>query len=138
MAKTIKLYRGVSATDYKLASASLIDQNRKLWRDILQLRSVGDFNFPKELSQEINKLQRNQKLERQYFTDRKEIARSYAAEVNGLLVEITVPIVDVLKNFNLEFQNFGLRKKTFEIVYCVPGKVLNRRQTDWKMRVRKI
>ncbi|MGE4133327.1 MAG: hypothetical protein AB7F86_16915 [Bdellovibrionales bacterium] len=58
----------------------------------------------------------------------------YARKVGGLLVEISVPMADVLKHFDIEFQNFGRRKKQFEIVYCVKGSILAKYGKKWKLK----
>ena len=54
-----------------------------------------------------------------------------------MLVELSVPVKDVLQHFDVEFQNFGQRKKRFEIVYAVRGGALARFSAKWKLKVRK-
>lgn len=138
MEKALKLYRGVSASEFNLVSEKLLRKNRDVWRLILSSRAKGNFKFPSDLSKEIIELHSNLRLEKQYFTDSKAIAQSYARKVGGLLIELSVPTSEILKHFSLEFQNFGLRKKNFEIVYCVPGKILNRHRERWKLKVKKL
>jgi hypothetical protein len=52
-------------------------------------------------------------------------------------VELSVPLKDVLKHFDLEFQNFAQRKTNFEVVYCIRGKVLAEHKEKWKLKVKK-
>lgn len=136
MAKTLKLYRGLSSSEFNLATPEVFRENRKAWATILAHRVNGDFKYPSEFDRTITKLHKNLRLEYQYFTDTKNIAEGYARKVGGLLIEISVPLEDILQHFDIEFQNFGRRKKLFEIVYCVQGSTLVKFQTHWKLKTR--
>jgi hypothetical protein len=133
----LKLYRGLSATEFQAASKKLFAENRKTWRSILEHRVRGDFNFPKELDKAITVLHTKLRFEHQYFTDSKSIAEGYAKKVSGIVVEVSVPLNEVIKYFDIEFQNFGRRKKCFEIVYGVKGSILAKFAKSWGLRVRK-
>jgi hypothetical protein len=135
MAKGIlKLYRGLSSDEFNVAAAELFKENKKAWFLILEHRLNGDFDYPRELDRPITTLRKNLRLEYQYFTDSKVIAEVYARKVGGLLVELSVPLSDVLKHFDIEFQNFGRRKKQFEIVYCVKGSTLAKYGKRWRLK----
>lgn len=133
--RTLKLYRGLSAEEFQLASKDLAKRNKATWSAILEKRARGDFRYPAELDQAILALHRDLRLEYQYFTDTKSIAEGYARKVRGLLVELSVPVADLLAHFDVEFQNFGQRKKRFEIVYAVRGATLARLGAKWKLKV---
>jgi len=133
--KSIKLYRGLDAAEFKAVTGKSRASNRRVWQAIVSMRATGDFSYPANLDKDINQLHRNLRLERQFFTDNKLIAKAYASKVSGLLVEVTVPVQDVIKHFDVEFQNFGRRRKQFEIVYCVKGALLSKRAKVWKMKV---
>jgi hypothetical protein len=136
MAKDVlKLYRGISAEDFNLATDEVLKNNRRVWRQILQHRLNGNFDFLADLDESINSLHKSIRLEYQYFTDSKVIAQGYARKVGGNLAEISVPLNDVLKYFDIEFQNFGARKKKFEIVFRVKGSILAKKIKAWKMKV---
>lgn len=134
----LKLYRGLSTQEFNLATDDLLAQNRNVWSAILVLRAKGDFEYPHELDNSIRSLHNNLRLERQYFTDSKKIAEGYARKVDGLLLEVSVPLKDLLKYFDIEFQNFGRRKKQFEIVYRVKGASLAKFGQRWKLKTKKI
>jgi hypothetical protein len=134
----LKLYRGLSAEDFSLISEEVLKENKAVWKSLLENRLLGIFDYPLELDKPIRNLQKNLRLERQYFTDSKEIAEGYAKKVGGILVEISVSLKDVLKHFELEFQNFAQRKTKFEVVYCIRGKVLAEYNEKWKLKVKKI
>jgi hypothetical protein len=132
--KILKLYRGLSSEEFNIATDEVFRQNKATWASILAFRVRGDFNYPRKLDRPINVLHRNLRLEYQYFTDSKLIAKSYARKVGGLLVQVSVPLNDVLKHFDIEFQNFGRRKKQFEIVYCVKGSTLSKHGKRWQLK----
>lgn len=135
MAKRIlKLYRGLSSDEFNLATDGVFKENKRVWSSILANRTNGDFDYPHELDRPITTLHKNLRLEYQYFTDSKVIAEGYARKVGGLLVELSVPLNDVLKHFDIEFQNFGRRKKQFEIVYCVKGSTLAKYGKRWRLK----
>jgi hypothetical protein len=137
IAKSIKLFRGLSANEFQLASNSLLKQNKRIWASILERRAAGQMDYPTALNESITSLQNNLRLERQYFTDSKKIAETYAKKVGGVLVEIQVPLKDVVSFFDIEFQNFGKRKKNFEIVYCVKAAALLKNRKKWNLRVKR-
>ena len=95
--------------------------NKKLWRSILAKWLLGSIGYPLEMDRDLKRLQKNLRLERPYFADSRDMAEGYAKKVKGILMEISVPLKDVLNHFDLEFQNFTQRKFRFEIVYCVRG-----------------
>lgn len=133
--RTLKLYRGISADGFNLASDDVFKKNKKVWASILEHRVKGDFNYPHELDKDINALHKSLRLEYQYFTDNKTIAEGYAKKVGGLIVELSVPLKDVFELFDIEFQNFGRRKKQFEVVYCVKGSALVKHGRRWRLTV---
>ncbi len=135
--KSLKLYRGISAVDFNLATDDVFKENKKVWSSILEHRLNGDFDYPHELDRPITTLHKKLRLEFQYFTDSKAIAEGYAKKVGGLLVELAVPIQDVIKHFDIEFQNFGRRKKQFEIVYCIKGSTLAKYGKRWRLKLQR-
>ena len=132
--KILKLYRGLSSDEFSLATDDVFKENKKVWSSILEYRLNGDFDYPHELDRPITTLHKNLRLEYQYFTDSKVIAEGYARKVGGLLVELSVPFNEALKHFDIEFQNFGRRKKQFEIVYCVKGSTLAKYGKRWRLK----
>jgi len=135
MAKSVlKLYRGLSSDEFNLATDEVFEQNKKAWALIIDRRAKNDLKYPQELDRSITSLHKNLRLEYQYFTDSKSIAVGYARKVGGLLVELSVPLKDILEYFDIEFQNFGRRKKQFEIVYCVKGSILAKHSKRWKLK----
>lgn len=132
--KILKLYRGLSSDEFNLATVEVFKENKKAWSSILEHRLNGEFDYPHHLDRSITTLHKNLRLEFQYFTDSKAIAEGYAKKVGGLLVELSVPIQDVIKHFDIEFQNFGRRKKQFEIVYCVKGSTLAKYGKRWLLK----
>lgn len=135
--KILKLYRGISSAEFNFATEEVIKLNKETWSSILALRVKGNFKFPENLASPIRELHKNLRLEYQYFTDLKVVAEGYARKVGGLLMEISVPVEDVLKYFDTEFQNFSQRKKQFEIVYRVQGSILAQQKTKWRLKVRR-
>ncbi|WP_413289223.1 hypothetical protein [Bdellovibrio sp. HCB337] len=132
--KNLKLYRGLSSDEFSLATDGVFAQNKQAWATILERRVKSDFKYPQELDRSIISLHKNLRLEYQYFTDTKSIAEGYARKVGGLLVELSVPLKDVLEYFDIEFQNFSRRKRQFEIVYCVKGSILAKHNKRWKLK----
>lgn len=132
--KILKLYRGLSSDEFNLATDDVFKENKKVWSSVLENRLNGDFDYPHALDRPITTLHKNLRLEYQYFTDSKVIAEGYARKVSGLLVELSVPLNEVLKHFDIEFQNFGRRKKQFEIVYCVKGSTLAKYGKRWRLK----
>jgi len=130
----MKLYRGIKTREYREKISRQYENN---WRKILKERAKGNFRYPLELDNTIKDLFKFQPLERQNFTDNKEIAEKYAKEEKGLLIEISVPIKEITKHFTLEFQNYAKRRKVFEIVYVVNGSDLAKNRKKWNLKVRK-
>lgn len=133
----VKLYRGISADEFTLATEDLLTENRKTWSRIIENRANGDFSYPHDLNQAITQLHKRTRFEYQYFTDRKLIAQEYVRRVGGLLIELTVPAKDVIHYFDIEFQNFSRRKTSFEIVYRIKGSILSRHAKKWRLQVRR-
>jgi len=133
--KVLKLYHGLSSDGFNLATDEVFEQNKKAWASIIDRRAKNDFKYPQELDRSITSLHKNLCLEYQYFTDSKPIAEGYARKVGGLLVELSVPLKDILEYFDIEFQNFSRRKKQFEIVYCVKGSTLAKNGKKWRIKV---
>jgi len=129
----LKLYRGLVSTDFELLSEKKFQESRVVWRRILAKRAAGDFGYPQDMEAEIKKLAHIGRLEKQFFTDNKKIARAYAKAAKGQLVEISVSLTDLVKYFRLEFQNFGTRKKNFEIVYVVDAARLAKNRKKWRL-----
>lgn len=138
MSKFLKLYRGLSSDEFHLATEDVFKGNKNAWASILENRASGDFGYPASLDQSITRLHKNLRLEYQYFTDARQIAEGYARKVGGILVELNVPLTDVLEYFDVEFQNFSRRKKKFEIVYCVKGSILAKKGRRWKLKIVKV
>jgi hypothetical protein len=133
--KKIKLYRGITADEFIFASDDLVKKNKKMWAQLLSKRAEEDFRYPREMDNAIVELHANLRLEYQYFTDSKSIAYAYAHKARGILLEMTVPVSEIAKHFDLEFQNFSSRKKRFEIVYRVKGSVLKKFNKTWKLKM---
>jgi ABC-type multidrug transport system ATPase subunit len=45
---------------------------------------------------------------------------------------------DLVKKFRLEFQNFGKRKRLFEIVYVISSDELSKNRKKWKFVTKRI
>ena len=133
----MKLYRGIRSEEFELLSAKSWQESRKVWLELIRSREHGNFRYPADLEDKIRDIARIAHLERQHFTDDRKIAERYAKAHKGILVELDVPVLDVVKHFRLEFQNFASRRKKFEIVYVVEAKVITRRARAWKLKVRK-
>lgn len=130
----MKLYRGLKSTEFKIFSDDMAFELRKIWNTVLSRRNKGDWSFPFKLDQEILRGEKLLRLQRQHFTDRRDIALAYAKANNGSLIEIDVPKTDILDHFRIEFQSFGKRKENFEIVYVIEADLLNRNRKKWKLR----
>ncbi len=131
----MKLYRGLKSVEFKYFSEKVQGELNQTWAKILSRRSKGDWSYPKNLDNEILSTEKLLRLERQHFTDQKSIALNYAKTFNGVIIEIDIPIKDILKNFRVEFQNFGKRKTKFEIVYVVDATLLYRNRKKWKVKI---
>lgn len=130
----MKLYRGLKTSEFRHYSDDISAEVRRTWASILKRRSQEDWSFPHELSTEISRLEKLLRLQRQHFTDRRDIALAYAKSNGGTLLEIEVTEKDLLNHFRIEFQNFGKRKKDFEVVYVVDASLLFQNQRRWKMK----
>jgi len=134
--KTIKLYRGMASDVLNLHDRSHFNKQKKFLHWILALRSSGKMQYPDFLDEQVQAFEKLLRTERQHFTDDREIARSYAKKNKGILIEVVVPIHEVVKHFRIEFQNYGKRKKKFELVYVVDGSLLKKNSSRWKLKVR--
>lgn len=132
----MKLYRGIRSDEFEILSSKAWKDSRKIWSEILRLRERGNFRYPKDKEEKIRELARIARLERQHFTDDRKIAERYAKAHEGIVVQLDVPVEDLVKYFRLEFQNFSSRRKKFEIVFVVEATVIARRAKAWKLRVR--
>jgi len=133
----IRLYRGISSDDFKTPTNRQNKITKQKWKSLLERRAQGNYSYPNELNSIILELEMLSRLDYQHFTDNKKIATSYAKKSKGLVIELGVPLIDVMKYFELEFQNFKSRKKQFEIVYRINGTVLNRFSKAWSLKVGK-
>ena len=131
----MKLYRGITSEEYLEHAAEVEGRFKNGWRKILEYRDKGDLSYPEELNDVVIELYKIQPLTRQYFTDNKAITEKYIKSEGGLVVEIDVPIEDILNNFIVEFQNYPKRRDRFEVTYLVHGKVLFDNKDRWKMQV---
>lgn len=131
----MKLYRGLKSSEFKPYSSEIDNDLKGVWRAILSRRSKGNWSFPEHLAEDVLRAEKLLRLQRQHFTDRKDIALSYAKANKGALVEIEVSQEDILSKFRIEFQNFGRRKKSFEIVYVVDAGILHKQRKKWKLKV---
>ncbi len=132
----MKLYRGIKE-DFIFLDEKAQEQNKQIWKKILELRSKGDFSYPQETNSEILTLRKQERLALQNFTDNKKIAERYARQEKGFIVEIDVPKKEILSLFRIEFQNFSKRKEKFELVYVVSGENLHKFAKKWKLKIRK-
>jgi hypothetical protein len=130
----MKLYRGTKAKEFSHFTPDVAAELRNTWDSILTERARGDFGYPDEFNDEILEASRLVRLQRQYFTDDKNIASSYAKENDGTLIEIDLSVADILDHFTIEFQNFAQRKKNFEIVYMVDSSKLYSHAKKWKLK----
>lgn len=133
----MKLYRGISSEDYNEFDKKHQSTYFNNWEIILAIRESGDMDYPERLNSVIIELYKKEYLNRQYFTDRREIAARYAKETNGVLLNINISVSDILRYFILEFQNYSKRRKVFEIVYIVKGQDLFANAKEWHLKVEK-
>lgn len=131
----VKSYRGIKSREFSYLTPQMAAELEETWLKSLKRRAIGDFSYPEGLNERIFSAAKTPRYRRQYFTDRREIAMAYARSHRGLLVEIEVPLKEILASFAIEFQNFALRKKKFEIVYSVESRLLMERGRRWKLRV---
>jgi len=132
----LKLYRGLKAREFSAFTPQIAKELSVTWKNILEIRAKGEFAYPTAINEKILKASRLLRLQRQHFTDQKKIALAYAKANGGTLVEIDVPVAQLLRNFTIEFQNFSQRKKAFEIIYVVDAAKLVKNAKRWKLKVR--
>jgi hypothetical protein len=133
----MKLYRGITSIEYFEHTEEIESRFKDGWRKILEYRNEGDLSYPEELNDVVIELYKTQPLTRQYFTDNKEITEQYIKTAGGLVIEIDVPINEILNNFVIEFQNYSKRRDRFEVTYLVHGKTLLENKGSWKMQISK-
>lgn len=131
----IKLYRGLASDQFQLANRELRKKQNEAWRKILTFRFEKPSEYPAELDSVIRELHGSLRLGRQLFTDSREVAERYAKSVSVVLVEIQVPLDEVIDRFEIEFQNFARRKQPFELVYRASGEVLRKNLKKWKFKI---
>lgn len=129
----MKLYRGIISPTYSPFTPADAKSLKVTWQAILENREQGVFSYPDDLNGEILDAQDLVRLQRQHFTDDKEIAEGYAKLNGGILIEINVPIAEILKYFTIEFQKFAQRKKSFEIVYVIDAAKLHSMAKQWNL-----
>lgn len=133
----MKLYRGITSKEYIEHSEQIENRFKDGWRKILEYREKGDLSYPEELNDIVIDLYKIQSLTRQYFTDNKTITEKYIKSEGGVIIEIDVPMEDVLNYFIIEFQNYSKRRDQFEVTYLVHSKNLLENRSKWKMQVLK-
>lgn len=129
----MKLYRGIASPEYLEHTEEVEGQFKDGWKKILEYREKGDLSYPEELNDTVIELYKTQSLTRQYFTDNKAITEQYG----GVVIEIDVPVEDILNHFIIEFQNYSKRRDQFEVTYLVHGKVLLENKEKWKLQISK-
>jgi hypothetical protein len=82
----MKLYRGMRAKEFAHFTPEIAASLRATWKEILSDRARGDYTYPDELNAEILEASQLSRLQRQYFTDDKEVALSYAKDQGGILI----------------------------------------------------
>ena len=130
----MKLYRGIKSSEYAHFTPEDAKRLKTTWGVILENRAAGDFSYPEDLNLEILDAEDLVRVQRQHFTDVKDIASAYAKKNGGVLIELEVPLEDILKYFTIEFQKFAQRKKNFEIVYVIDASILFRLAKRWKLK----
>jgi hypothetical protein len=130
----MKLYRGIKAKEFSHFTPESSQQLNDTWQAILKERARGNLAYPDALNDEILAASKLVRLQRQHFTDNKEIAASYADDNDGLLVEIDVPVSEIISHFTIEFQKFAQRRKNFEVVYVIDAAKLSSLSKKWKMK----
>lgn len=133
----MKLYRGLKNDVFELLTPEVKHSIDAMWFKILTRRSAGDFFYPNDLNDDVIELSKLARFSQQHFTDQRGIAVAYAKQENGVVVEIDVPEIEVIRHFRIEFQNFGKRKTNFEVVYVVSGELLYKNSNEWKIKVTK-
>jgi len=130
----MKLYRGLKEAEIKFFELENKESTIQTMKALLEMRHQGDFKYPEDMNKEVIRAHKNLRLKDQYFTDQKDIAEKYSKEVKGSLLEIDVPVEEILENFKVEFQDFGKRKFDFRLVYRVDGELLCKKRQDWGLK----
>ena len=130
----MKLYRGIKSDEINFFTHSSKEAITSVLLPILKMRSSNNYSYPDELNSQIIKTHQLMRLKDQYFTDRKDIAEVYMRSENGSLIEIDIDEKEILENFKVEFQDFGKRKKDFQLVYRVDGEVLLFNKDKWNLK----
>ena len=133
-AKTLTLYRGLKTDNFIHRGKEIEKEFSEGWRELLRYRAGGDLSYPEELNEVVIRMNKLQSYTRQYFTDRRDLAESYAKREKGVLVSIEVPINDILEDFVIEFQNYSKRKDKFDVVYVIKGSDLYRNRKKWNFK----
>lgn len=131
----MKLYRGLRSAEYLELDSMQIREYQRDWQKILVQREAGNLSYDVGIDPLAKRLKHTIPLTRQYFTDNEAIARQYTESVSGILIQIDVPIADILQYFSLEFQNYSKRKERFEIVYLVDSFTMGKKKTTWNLKV---
>ncbi len=131
----MKLYRGLKGEVFKEFTDDVSKQHRDSLYKILMIRERGEWDYPSELSKDISWLKKHESLQRLYLTDCRDIAYEYAKSNQGLVIEVDVPIDDILKYFIIEFQNYSKRHTSFELVYFIDSKAFDTHKEDWDIKV---
>ncbi len=132
----MKLYRGLKSSEYKEFNSKILTNLSRAWNKIIKIREKSH-KYPGKLNSIINNLFNHERLIFQNFTDNKKIAESYTRREKGILLEINVPIKDIIKYFKIEFQNYTKRRKLFELIYVVKGIDLSKNSKKWKLKIKK-
>ena len=132
----MKLYRGITSKEYIEHTEEIENQFKSGWKKILDYRK-DNLSYPEGLNDVIIELSKLESLTRHYFTDNKEITEQYIKSSGGVLIEIDVPVEDILNHFIVEFQNYTKRRTRFEVTYLVHSKTLLENKDKWKMKVSK-
>ena len=130
----MKLYRGLRTDVFQAFDSELQARATEFWRDILQDRQRAK-DYPEHLNQKIVRLHKDARLQKQAFSDSRQIATRYIAGHRGGLLEIDVSLAEILQHFELEIQNYAQRRQHFEIVYTVQAEVLQHFMQNWHLQI---
>ncbi|MAZ40700.1 hypothetical protein CL654_01095 [bacterium] len=133
--ETLKLYRGIKSSEFTHKDKEVEEKFNEGWLEILRRRAQGDLSYPEDLNSIVTKMFKIQPFTRQYFTDREEIAKSYAKKEHGSLITLEIPLKEILKYFVIEFQNYPKRKQQFDVVYIIKGTDLFKKSKDWNISI---
>ncbi len=131
----IKLYRGLKTDSLTIVDQDMASRHAVLWHKILTHRQ-GSTKYPTDLDNSIAKLHEETRLYRQVFSDCRATAERYLNDSDdGVIVELEVPISELIRHFELEIQNYSKRKQHFEIVYTVRSAVLADHMQSWCCKI---